>query len=55
MICVARQLGHGAELTLRTGSRTLEDSPRLSAEAAILRARETMRGRRDHVRVLVRV
>jgi hypothetical protein len=39
----ARQLGHGAELTLRTYGHVieeLEDSPQLPAEEAIRRARE---------------
>jgi hypothetical protein len=38
VIYVARQLGHGAELTLRTYGHVieeLEDSPQLSAEEAI--------------------
>jgi integrase len=55
VIYVARQLGHGAELTLRTYGHVieeLEDSPRLSAEEAIRQARETIRLRRDLVRVL---
>jgi hypothetical protein len=55
VIYVARQLGHGAELTLRTYGHVieeLEDSPQLSAEEAIRRARETLRLRRDLVRVL---
>ena len=46
VIYVARQLGHGAELTLRTYGHVieeLEDSPRLPAEEAIRQARETMR------------
>ena len=44
MIYVARQLGHGAELTLRTYGHVieeLEDSPQLPAEEAIRQARET--------------
>jgi hypothetical protein len=55
VIYVARQLGHGAELTLRTYGHVieeLEDSPQLPAEEAIRRARETMRLRQDLVRVL---
>jgi hypothetical protein len=55
VIYVARQLGHGAELTLRTYGHVieeLEDSPRLPAKEAIRQARETMRLRRDLVRVL---
>ena len=47
VIYVARQLGHGAELTLRTYGHVieeLEDSPQLPAEEAIRRARED----RDH-------
>jgi hypothetical protein len=54
VIYVARQLGHGAELTLRTYGHVieeLEDSPQLPAEEAIRQARETMRLRRDLVRV----
>jgi hypothetical protein len=42
VIYVARQLGHGAELTLRTYGHVieeLEDSPQLPAEEAIERAR----------------
>jgi integrase len=42
VIYVARQLGHGAELTLRTYGHVieeLEDSPQLPAEKAIARAR----------------
>ena len=44
VIYVARQLGHGADLTLRTYGHVieeLEDSPQLPAEEAIRRARET--------------
>jgi hypothetical protein len=40
---IARQLGHGAELTLRTYGyviEELEDSPQLPAEEAIRQARE---------------
>ena len=47
MIYVARQLGHGAELTLRTYGHVieeLEDSPQLPAEEAIRRAREHIGG-----------
>ena len=43
VIYVARQLGHGAELTLRTYGHVieeLEDSPQLPAEESIRRARE---------------
>jgi integrase len=42
VIYVARQLGHGAELTMRTYGHVideLEDQPRVSAEDAILAAR----------------
>lgn len=42
MICVARQLGDGAELTLRTYGHLMEElegSPRLSVEQAINLAR----------------
>ena len=45
MIYVARQLGHGAELTMRTYGHVieeLEDAPRLSAEDAIRAARGEM-------------
>jgi hypothetical protein len=45
VIYVARQLGHGAELTLRTYGHVieeLEDSPQLPAEEAIARARATI-------------
>jgi integrase len=45
VIYVARQLGHGAELTLRTYGHVieeLEDSPQLPAEEAIRRARESV-------------
>ncbi len=44
VIYVARQLGHGADLTLRTYGHVieeLEDSPQLPAEEAIERARRT--------------
>jgi hypothetical protein len=44
VIYVARQLGHGAELTLRTYGHVieeLEDSPHLPAEEAIAIARRT--------------
>jgi hypothetical protein len=44
VIYVARQLGHGADLTLRTYGHVieeLEDSPQLPAEEAIARARRT--------------
>jgi hypothetical protein len=43
VIYVARQLGHGAQLTLGTYGHVideLEDSPRQDAEAAILAARD---------------
>ena len=43
VIYVARQLGHGAELTLRTYGymiEELEDAPQLPAEEAIREARE---------------
>jgi hypothetical protein len=55
VIYVARQLGHGAELTLRTYGHVIEelvDSPQLPAEEAIRQARETMRLREALVRVL---
>jgi integrase len=55
VIYVARQLGHGAELTLRTYGHVieeLEDSLQLPAEEAIRQARETMRLRERLVRVL---
>lgn len=45
VIYVARQLGHGAELTLRTYGHTideLEDAPQQDAEAAIRTARESV-------------
>ncbi len=45
-IYVARQLGHGADLTLKTNGHVIdeiEDAPRLPAEDAIRRARETQR------------
>jgi integrase len=48
VIYVARQLGHGAELTLRTYGHVieeLEDSPQLPAEEAIRRARQELRER----------
>jgi hypothetical protein len=54
---VASQLGHRAELTLRTYGHMieeLEDSPQLPAEEAIKQARETMRLRQDLVRVSAR-
>jgi integrase len=47
VIYVARQLGHGAELTLRTYGHVieeLEDSPQRPAEEAIRRAREQIAG-----------
>ncbi len=43
MIYVARQLGHGAELTMRTYGHVideLEDAPNLPAEDAIRASRE---------------
>jgi hypothetical protein len=46
VIYVARQLGHGAELTMRSYGHVideLEDAPRLVAEGAIRRARGTAR------------
>jgi integrase len=48
VIYVARQLGHGAELTLRTYGHVieeLEDSPQLSTEEAINLARISVGGR----------
>jgi integrase len=57
VIYVARQLGHGAELTLRTYGHVieeLEDSPQLPAEEAIRQAREMMRLREDLVHVCAR-
>lgn len=50
MIYVARQLGHGADLTLKTYGHVideLEDAPNVTAEDAILAAR-----RGEHVRYL---
>jgi hypothetical protein len=44
VIYVARQLGHGAQLTLNTYGHVideLEDQPRQDAEATILAARES--------------
>ncbi len=44
MIYVARQLGHGAQLTLGTYGHVideLDEAPRQDAEAAILAARES--------------
>jgi integrase len=46
VIYVARQLGHGAELTMRTYGHAideLEDAPRIPAEEAIRQAREELR------------
>jgi len=46
VIYVARQLGHGAELTTRTYGHVideLEDAPQLPAEEAIRQAREALR------------
>ena len=57
VIYVARQLGHGAELTLKTYGHVideLEDAPRLPAEDAIRQARATMRLRERLVRVCAR-
>jgi len=48
VIYVARQLGHGAELTMRTYGHVideLEDAPRIPAEEAIRQAREELRAR----------
>lgn len=48
VIYVARQLGHGAQLTMRTYGHVLEeleDAPRLPAEEAIRRARDRARTR----------
>ena len=45
VIYVARQLGHGAELTMRTYGHVideLEDAPRLAAEDAIRTARDEL-------------
>ena len=45
----ARQLGHGANLTMSTYGHVieeLEDAPRLPAEEAIRRARDELRGHR---------
>jgi hypothetical protein len=42
---IAKQLGHGAELSLRTYQHVideLEDAPRLAAEDAIRAARDTL-------------
>jgi integrase len=50
VVYVARQLGHSAELTIRTYGHVieeLEDAPRISAEEAIAAAR-----RGEHVRYL---
>jgi hypothetical protein len=47
VIYVARQLGHGADLTLKVYGHViedLEDTPRLSADEAIRAARETVFG-----------
>ena len=44
MIYAARQMGHGADLTMRTYGHVideLEEAPNLSAEAAIRAARAT--------------
>lgn len=48
VVYVARQLGHGAELTMRTYGHVideLEDAPRIPAERAILQARRAVAGR----------
>jgi len=48
VIYVARQLGHGAELTMRTYGHVideLEDAPRIPAEEAIRQAGEELRAR----------
>ena len=48
VIYVARQLGHGADLTMKTYGHVideLEDAPRISAEDAIAAARERNLGR----------
>ena len=50
VIYVARQLGHGAELTMRTYGHVieeLEDRPQLPAEDAISEARETLEAAGD--------
>ena len=50
VIYVARQLGHGADLTLGTYGHTideLDDAPRLGADEAIAAARATVRSRRS--------
>jgi hypothetical protein len=50
VIYVARQLGHGAELTMRTYGHVieeLEDRPQLPAEDAILEAREALQRAKD--------
>ena len=50
MIYVARQLGHGAELTMRTYGHVideLEDRPQLPAEEAISEARASIRDGAD--------
>ena len=50
MIYVARQLGHGAELTMRTYGHVieeLEDRPQLPAEDAIREAREGLQTAED--------
>ena len=57
VIYVARQLGHGAELTLRTYGHVieeLEDSPQLPAEDAIRRAREDRATRQRRTRFVPR-
>jgi integrase len=56
VIYVARQLGHGAELTLRTYGHVieeLEDSPQMPAEEAIRQAREQRQTKPQLVRDLV--
>jgi hypothetical protein len=55
VIYVARQLGHGAELKLRTYGHVieeLEDSPQLPGRGRIRQARQMLRLRQDLVRVL---
>jgi integrase len=45
VIYVARQLGHGAQLTMRTYGHVIEEldeAPRLPAEDAILKARSQL-------------
>jgi integrase len=50
VIYVARQLGHGAQLTMRTYGHVMEEldeAPRLSAEDAIRAARRGKQGRTE--------